>query len=387
MSDTKNACFVIADISGYTKFMAETEITHAKGIIEDLFSAIIPQFRSPMAISGLQGDAVFAYAFDSDVISGQFMIDLCETVYCAFARRKEQIAINSTCSCGACSSTGALDLKIVVHHGECVIQETAGRRELAGRDVITAFRLLKNQVREKTGLTAYALMTCDAVRAMQMDEFFDIGSAMAEDIEHIGEVEFVLHPLAEAWQKHRDKERIYVSKDADQLIKPITGSLPLAPDAVFPLVSQASYRTRWIDADKIEVLSNGRAKVEPGDIYHCHHGKNVFVYQVLDWRPGEYLTGAYVLPFGLRMKETIDLKPGGSGTDVEIRYGPVEAKGFFATLMGRYVMAPKLSKVLSENGGAGMDRLQEICDEIAAKEPSLVRPDAPLTLPDEIEAA
>lgn len=387
MSDTKNAYFVIADISGYTKFMAETEINHAKGIIEDLFAAILPLFRAPMAISGLQGDAVFAYAFESEIVSRQYMVDLCEAVYCTFARRKQQIAINSQCTCGACSGTDALDLKIIVHHGECVIQETAGRKELAGPDVITAFRLLKNGVKEKTGLSAYALMTCDAVKAMHMEEFFDVETTYTEEIEHIGSVEYVVHSLAKAWQKHRELEPIYVSKEANLLIEPISGALTLSPDAVFPLISQARHRTRWIGADKIEVLSNGRAKVEPGDIYHCHHGSSVFVYQVLDWQPGKYLTGVYKLPFGLLMQETIELTPSETGTEIEFRYGPIEAKGFFAKLISKFIMAPKLSKVLVENGDAGIVRLQEMCDEFTEQEPSLSDPSAPLTLPQEIKAA
>jgi hypothetical protein len=38
-SGIKTAFFVIADISGYTKFMAETPIEHAKGILEALLGS------------------------------------------------------------------------------------------------------------------------------------------------------------------------------------------------------------------------------------------------------------------------------------------------------------------------------------------------------------
>ena len=59
--DVKTGYLFVADISGYTKFMADSELEHAKGILEDLFGAILPAINSPVQISGLLGDAVFAY--------------------------------------------------------------------------------------------------------------------------------------------------------------------------------------------------------------------------------------------------------------------------------------------------------------------------------------
>lgn len=50
-SGVQTAFFVIADISGYTKFMAETAIEHAKGILESLFGDLVPAVRDPLKIS------------------------------------------------------------------------------------------------------------------------------------------------------------------------------------------------------------------------------------------------------------------------------------------------------------------------------------------------
>lgn len=61
--------FFIADISGYTKFLAETEIQHAKGVLESLFNAMLPSLDAPMALSGMRGDSIFAYAVDSEIVS------------------------------------------------------------------------------------------------------------------------------------------------------------------------------------------------------------------------------------------------------------------------------------------------------------------------------
>jgi hypothetical protein len=45
--------FVIADISGYTKFMLTPgmELTHLQGIISDLLSAVLKHIELPMAIA------------------------------------------------------------------------------------------------------------------------------------------------------------------------------------------------------------------------------------------------------------------------------------------------------------------------------------------------
>lgn len=55
---------VIADISGYTKFMltSRTELVHSQGIISDLLHVVIVQFEMPLTISKFEGDAIFIYA-------------------------------------------------------------------------------------------------------------------------------------------------------------------------------------------------------------------------------------------------------------------------------------------------------------------------------------
>ena len=52
-----------------------------------------------------------------------------------------------------------LDLKVFLHHGEFIFQNSQGKDELAGTDVNTLFRLMKNNVVENTGIHAYALIT------------------------------------------------------------------------------------------------------------------------------------------------------------------------------------------------------------------------------------
>lgn len=342
------AFFVIADISGYTKFMSETEIAHATGILETLFGAIIPIIRAPLAVSGLQGDAVFAYAFDSEVMGRQFILDFAEKLYFAFAHAKEKMLINTGCPCAACKSMAELELKVVVHHGRCMVQHTNGRNELAGPDVITAFRLLKNGVKARTGLSAYLLMSCDAVRQMDLGDMFDPSEFQSEDIEHIGRVEYVVRDLHQAWERQRDLEHVFVSSHDPLLMAEWVQPLPVAPDIAFTLCTRPDFRARWMQADGIDISQASRGRVAPGTVFHCHHGKDTFLFEITDWQPGDYATGIYRLPMGLFLKETTEFEPMGEGTLVKIRLGEVEGGTLIGRLM-RGMVSRKLKAMIEPN--------------------------------------
>ncbi|PSL19082.1 DUF2652 domain-containing protein [Shimia abyssi] len=358
--------FVIADISGYTKFMAETAIEHAKGILESLFGDLVPAIRTPLKISGLQGDAVFAYAFESDVMTKQFILDFAEQLYCVFARSKEKMILNTGCPCDACSTIDALELKIVVHHGECIIQDTGGRQELAGQDVITAFRLLKNSVKQNTGLNAYSLITCDAIRAMDMGSFFDDSEFHSEDIEHIGNVEFVVRDLREAWQRRRNTERTFVEPTDTLLLEEWIIPLPVAPDVAFTICTRPDLRMEWLGANQVELFHDKKGKVEPGTLYHCYHGDDIFPFEIIDWYPGEYVTGKYNLPMGLSFLETNEIIEAGNGSLVKLRYTTPKSPKLMGKLMAGTV-GKKVRGIIEPDKESRVNRMTDIAKRLAAE--------------------
>lgn len=139
---SKHGYLLIADITGYTRFLTGSELDHAQGILESLFEVILARLKSPLILSNIQGDAFFAFANDANVHSPGQILDSIEALYFGFRDR-----------------VGSLDLKFIVHHGDYVINDIAGRHELTGPDVILLHRLLKNEVAERTGVKAYALIT------------------------------------------------------------------------------------------------------------------------------------------------------------------------------------------------------------------------------------
>ena len=159
------ACLVLADISGYTSYLAGVELDHAQDILADLTDAVVRALRPMFRLAKLEGDAAFAYVV-TDVIDGSILQDTIEHCYIAFRRRLRDIGQASRCDCNACTFIPRLDLKFVVHHGLIARQRMAGREELVGRDVIVVHRLLKNSVQAELGIGAYALYTDECVRVM-----------------------------------------------------------------------------------------------------------------------------------------------------------------------------------------------------------------------------
>jgi len=177
---------VLADISGYTSFVAKTEIEHADIALSYLLEAIIEKLRLMFTIAKLEGDAVFAYMETGNLREGKALLELIDQSYLAFRDKASALHAQATCPCRACKAIPTLDLKFILHHGEYMIQQVAGIHDLLGTDVTLIHRLLKNGVSESTGWQGYALFTDQALEHMQCskDSYFK----RCESYEHLGDV-------------------------------------------------------------------------------------------------------------------------------------------------------------------------------------------------------
>ena len=70
-----NVLLMIADISGYTKFMISNKqsLLHSQMIITELTKTIIKQVEIPFEVSKLEGDAIFMYAIKPESQSWEVM--------------------------------------------------------------------------------------------------------------------------------------------------------------------------------------------------------------------------------------------------------------------------------------------------------------------------
>jgi hypothetical protein len=221
---------VIADISGYTSFLAGVELDHAQDIIADVMDTVVRCLRPPFRLAKFEGDAAFFYAV-TDKVDGSLLQDAIESAYFAFRKRLRNIKQATSCECSACSRMQHLDLKFVGHHGEFIKQRMAGREELAGRDVILIHRLLKNVVNESLGGHAYALYSDSCIQAMGIDPVVQCLVEHRESIDIIGEVKCWVRDLEAAWEKENDRERHEVTRDKAANVFGVRHRRP-APDSV-----------------------------------------------------------------------------------------------------------------------------------------------------------
>lgn len=186
-SKTQKGYLFLADISGYTVFVAKTELEHANIAISYLLEAIVGQMEGVLTIVKLEGDAVFAYGEESQLLHGKSLLGLIDQTYLAFRDQAETLYQGATCDCKACAAIPTLDLKFIVHHGDFIIQQVAGIKDLLGSEVNLVHRLMKNHVSEATGWRSYALFTLQGLESLQVDKKGFV--QQSESFEHLGEVE------------------------------------------------------------------------------------------------------------------------------------------------------------------------------------------------------
>ena len=199
------ATFLLADISGYTGFLAAVGEAHreqldlgemppAYPLMKTFLDAIVGSLAPPFTLAKLEGDAVFAYASDDELNLRDDAVTAClRGCYAGFREHLRRTEDGLTCTCDACSSGARLDLKFILHHGSYVAQTIAGNEELLGPDVTTAHRMLKNEVVAATGWTAYALFSAAAVEYLGVSDKSAVPLEL--EYEHVGRMDALVLPL------------------------------------------------------------------------------------------------------------------------------------------------------------------------------------------------
>lgn len=203
----RQATFVLADISGYTRFLEAVGAAHgaqlergetpaAYPLMTTLLDAIVDNLIPPFVLAKLEGDAVFGYADDGTFdLRGDAVTACLRGCYARFREHLRQTELALTCTCAACVSVSSLDLKFVLHHGGYVAQTIAGNTELLGPTVTTAHRMLKNDVVATTGWRAYALLSSAAIDHLAVAAPDGIRIELA--YEHVGGIGAMALPLSD----------------------------------------------------------------------------------------------------------------------------------------------------------------------------------------------
>jgi hypothetical protein len=284
---TQHGYLLIADISGYTSFIAGTELDHSYEILADLLGVVCEKIESLLIFHKLEGDAVFAYAPESRIARGETFLELIESTYVAFRDKQTSMKRATTCTCNACRHIPSLDLKFIAHHGDYIIQEVRNIREMVGSDVNLIHRLLKNHVSESTGWRAYMMFTEQCLEHLKVN--FENAHIQIEAYEHLGEVKTYSMDLHERYQEITEDRRITIDeKDADLVFRV---DFPTPPPVTWEWIQDPVRRNLWTGGHVHWTMGERpKGRTGKGASNHCAHGNSISTEVTLDWRPFEYST-------------------------------------------------------------------------------------------------
>ena len=251
--------FVLADIGGYTTFLTEVGIEHAKEITSHLFNGMLKVNKNRWKVGNVEGDCLFFYAEAREEPGPLF--EHLRVLYEKFRGSVTDIAARSTCDCGACTRTSELRLKFVIHAGQYDTQDIGGRTELIGPEIVVAHRLLKNSV----PVQEYALVT---------PALGNIGgsglptTAGSETYEDVGTVEYTYLDLASMRREYEQVSQVFVDEKTAKIVLKTEVDAP--PTLVWEAITDTAQVLRWMKTLKsfehVQGESGGL-----GEVHRCVH--------------------------------------------------------------------------------------------------------------------
>ena len=311
---TQQGYLIISDITGYSKFVHESELEHARDSLAALLNILIDHTQSPLVISKLEGDAVFSYATEGGFLQGQTLLDMVESTYASFRKALELMVLNTTCTCNACRNLPNLDLKFFVHFGSFMIQKLGNFNELIGNDVNLVHRLAKNHIMEQTGFKAYAAFTQSVMDVLNLVDFQDSLVPYRETFADVGEVQMYVYDMHAVWKRLKDRVRIEVRPE--EVITTLESEFPVPPSIMWDYLTKPEYRILLLGAKKLELRNQSQGRTGLDTVFYCYHGKMETQQLILDWQPFEQFTTDDSSQLGTTTRITIRLEPTPAGSRV-----------------------------------------------------------------------
>jgi len=248
----------IPDISGFTRFVNETEIEHSRLVIQELLETLINTNRIGLEISEIEGDAILFYKF-GEMPPLESLYKQVEAMFCEF--HKQLIAYDHTrfCQCKACKSAVDLTLKVITHYGEFTGYNVKNFNKLIGKDIIVAHQLLKNDIEQHE----YWLVTdCLAPqKPLSGPEPWMLWNSSAKKTE-TGEIPFFYTQLSEL--KNDLKVDQLPSPDLSGKVRVLSVSREYETDIItlFHATGEFNFRPRWQEGvQKMEELQHWLPRV------------------------------------------------------------------------------------------------------------------------------
>jgi hypothetical protein len=258
-----DATILIPDISGFTAFMTNSELSHASVALNVLIDAIVKAVGDEYEVSEIEGDCVLLIK-QGPPTSKKEILDVCIKIFNSFHFQRSWMQQYTVCPCGACQEIANLTLKFVVHHGPLAEIKVGRFVKHSGTEMIVAHRLLKNTIDSQE----YLLLTERLLNKIQ-DSPEDIQmewSSAAEEYPSIGKVQYRFALLNEARKNVPEPPPPpyeYSFNDNDFFEIPISA---FYRDAYMTIMNIPG-RSDWVDS--LQRVEQDIPHVFVGSIHHC----------------------------------------------------------------------------------------------------------------------
>jgi len=227
---------------------------------------------------------------------------------------------------------------------EIAQQELGGQAELVGTDVTLVHRLMKNRVKEKTGITAYTLYTDAAIQTLGVEGITETMTPHVETYDHLEDVQLWVQDMHPMWERRRDENRV----DMVALVT-VDVEVGLPPEVVWDYLSQPSYRSVIVGAERVSLKNRKAGRIGPESQFQCFHGKHSLRQVIVEWTPFERImsqdTETMPLMNKLTWKNEYRLVPTETGTHLSISLGGFEGPR----------LRQKLATLMLASGGKHME--------------------------------
>ncbi len=236
----------IPDISGFTRFVNETEIEHSRLIIQELLEILINANQIGLEVSEVEGDAILFYKFGERPELEEIYKQV-EKMFCEFHESLIAYEHRRFCQCKACVSAIDLTLKVITHYGEFTGYNVRNFNKLIGKDIIVAHQLLKNDIdQHEYWLVTKSLLRND--KPVGFAQWMKWNSSVKRT--EAGEIPFQYTQLSEL--KNKLSPATIPQERLSDKVKVISVSKEYNADiiALFHATGDYRYRSRWQEGVK-----------------------------------------------------------------------------------------------------------------------------------------
>jgi hypothetical protein len=295
---------VLADISGYTAYMAGVEHEHSIEILGELMETIANSFDGRLSIDQLEGDALCATTERTD----PGIVDWLEETFGLFHNRLRDIRELSTCPCRACAGVGDLGLKFILHRGAFSRQQIGGRVQLYGNDVNLVHRLAKNTV----PLREYLFATAPTLAGWPSS--ISGGFVSAPQKYDVGSVDASYADLAAVKARALADRVEEVTPESAKLTLRYRFEAP--PEQVWRILMEPETRKRYLGVPRVDMVPGAKGTYL-GAEFHCRHGKDLegkTVFRITGCDQPDFITTYMEFPIIGHAYRTDRLRAEGAGT-------------------------------------------------------------------------